>query len=203
MLVVMERALAMAVVMQVLGEPVDEMPQDRPLSVIEHSLCEMWFSQFATSMGDSWPQKDPLIFKLGDLDLRPHRSRLHEPKESMLFATIELETGGQQRELFCLLPLSDIESLLHTTGSHGLPLSKSSEIAMQQRAHDLPVAVTVALGSAYLRVSELANLVEGDVIVLDQRISEPLPLKVAEKTKFFGWLGRKGNRQAFKVSEVA
>jgi flagellar motor switch protein FliM len=57
----------------------------------------------------------------------------------------------------------------------------------------------IRLGQAKLHVSELLNLRPGDVVVLDQRVSEPLSIEVCGTRKYVGWPGRVGNRQAFQI----
>ena len=74
---------------------------------------------------------------------------------------------------------------------------------MAQRVLEIKVPLTVEVGRTSVPVSRLANLAPGDVLVLDQRINEPLPLVVGERVKFHGWLGRNGNRQLFKISDVS
>ena len=37
---------------------------------------------------------------------------------------------------------------------------------------------------------------------LDQRISDPLPVVVADRKKFYCWTGRRKNRRAIKITEL-
>ena len=202
-LLIMERALSVALILQMLGEAVEEYPEDRELSLIEHTLYEILIRKITTSLSEAWQQKDVLQTELGSMDLAPIRSRKYDPKAAILFATIEITICEQTKEVYWLLPQTEIEELLSV---EDVPVTESSDSAktlIQERARDIPVDVSVLLGNATLRVSQLADLEPGDVIVLDQKVSDPLPLRVADINKFFGWLGRTGNRQAFKVSEVA
>ena len=79
--------------------------------------------------------------------------------------------------------------------------SADAESASQLRgvALRMPFDVIVRLGAAQLDVSELAGLREGDVIVLDQRVSERLDARVQDRTLFQGWPGKTGNRQSFLI----
>ena len=44
------------------------------------------------------------------------------------------------------------------------------------------------------------NLRPGDVLILDQRVNEPLWGEVATAVKFRGWPGRVGRRQAVQIT---
>ena len=64
---------------------------------------------------------------------------------------------------------------------------------------ELPLDITVVLGTVELTLGELARLMVGDVIILDQRVSDPLPAFLAGENKCRGWPGRVGSRQAFEI----
>jgi len=51
-----------------------------------------------------------------------------------------------------------------------------------------------------MTMSELAALTAGDVIILDQRIGEPLLATVGDVPVFWGWPGRLGMRQAYQIA---
>lgn len=201
-LLVFDRPLALGLVMQLLGEQEKQLPEDRPLSAIEHSLCEMLFRRIIDSLSESWPQKDPLACHMKEVDQYPHRSRLWEPRKTVY--TCNLDFGFGEGSSLCqwILPQEELEGLLEKLDVQRVELTEDSRQRMEERARDVPVPVTVEIGRISVPVSRLANLAAGDVMVFEQRIQDPLPLVVAGKKKFYGWLGRTGNRQAFKVTEV-
>ena len=63
--------------------------------------------------------------------------------------------------------------------------------------------VAIRLGSVQLSAPQLANLRVGDLVVLDQRVSDPLQATIANEPRFWGWPGQVGQRQAYVIdSEV-
>jgi flagellar motor switch protein FliM len=70
---------------------------------------------------------------------------------------------------------------------------------LEQIALELPVDVVVELGRASLRMSEIAGLQVGDLIVLDQPIDRPLLSRVSGAPRWTGVPCRVGNRQAFDI----
>ena len=73
---------------------------------------------------------------------------------------------------------------------------------LKSLVRQIPMQLIVRLGSANLHVSDLLNLQPGDVVVLDQRVNEPLDAEVSDTPIFRGWPGRVGTKQAFQVSDV-
>ena len=64
---------------------------------------------------------------------------------------------------------------------------------------ELPVEMTVLLGTVELSLADLSRLSVGDVVILNQRVSETLPALLAGEKKCKVWPGRIGSRQAFEI----
>lgn len=64
---------------------------------------------------------------------------------------------------------------------------------------ELPVEISVLLGTIDLPFSQLARLRPGDLVILNQSVSEPLTALVAGEKKFQVWPGRVGSRPAFQI----
>lgn len=201
-LLVLDRPLALGMILQMLGEPVGESPEDRPLSAIEFSLCEVLFQKIAESISESWPDKDQISCELGSLDPVPHRSRLWDPRKMVFVCSIQMGSGDESQRCYWILPHDELEELLLQTETEPTSSESETKQKMSQRVLDIKVPITVELGRTKVPVSRLAQLAAGDILVFDQRIEDPLPLIVGDSAKFQGWLGRNGNRQLFKVSEV-
>ncbi len=201
-LLVMPRRLMLALVLQMLGDEIDPLPDDRPLTDVEWSLSEMIVIQLTASLGESWPQKESLQCRMVHSDGIPHRSRLLDPRTVVTVCSFSVNLGGSGEDMLWILPQEELEQLLIENDADHVESSEAFKQQMEHRALAIPVAISVLLGSAKVSVNRLAELKAGDVIVLDQRINEMLPLMVSNQIKFFGWLGRIGHRQAFKIGEI-
>jgi len=201
-LLVFDRPLALGMILQMLGETNSELPEDRPLSSIEFSLCEVLFQKLAESISESWPDKDQINCELGSLDPFPHRSRLWDPRKMVFVCSIQMGPGEDSQRCHWILPHDELEELLLQTETEPTSSVSEAKQKMSQRVLDIKVPITVEVGRTKVPVSRLAQLAPGDVLVFDQRIDDPLPLMVGDSVKFQGWLGRHGNRQLFKVSDV-
>jgi flagellar motor switch/type III secretory pathway protein FliN len=73
---------------------------------------------------------------------------------------------------------------------------------LETLVRDLPVEVSVTLGNVELPLAELSRLREGDVVILNQRTSEPLTALVAGARRFRVWPGRLGSQQAFRIESL-
>ncbi|MFO0865831.1 MAG: FliM/FliN family flagellar motor C-terminal domain-containing protein [Gemmataceae bacterium] len=73
---------------------------------------------------------------------------------------------------------------------------------LEALVRNLPLDVTVILGTVEVPLAQLANLQRGDLILLEQRISEPLSAYLGDKPFFRGWPTRAGSYQAFAIDSL-
>jgi flagellar motor switch protein FliM len=201
-MLVLDRPLALSLVLQLLGDDSGKIPEDRALSEIEITVCESFLRMFAASIREAWPRKERLDCQIRGMELTPHRSRLWEPRRSIFASTILIGEGAQSRPIYWASPVDELENLLRTLDEKPVEPSREIKKRLEERILDVPVPVTVEIGRTAIPVTRLSALQPGDVIVFPRRINDPMPLLVDNKPKFFGWLGRVGGRQVFKVSEV-
>jgi len=60
----------------------------------------------------------------------------------------------------------------------------------------------VTLGSTQLDSAEIDELRPGDLVLLDQRVREPVRLSVAGEEHFLVWPGKVGPRQAVQIETI-
>ena len=73
---------------------------------------------------------------------------------------------------------------------------------MANTIRKIPLEVVVGLGRTSIHVADLVNLQVGDIVILNQRVSDPLYAEVAGTVKYLGWPGRLGTRQAFQIGSL-
>lgn len=201
-LLVFPRQLILALVNDVLGEMDEPWPEDRELTAVEQSLCEFWFEHFCQAVSESWPRQDALVCRAEGCDAKPQRSRLFAPSEPVILTMFCLLGNFGSEKFFWILPQQPIVELMAETNANVRTRSEASLQQLEARAMEIPAELVVRLGEARLNVADLARLSVGDVIILDQKISDPLAGAIAGETMFRGWPGRVGSRQAFKIDRA-
>ncbi len=102
----------------------------------------------------------------------------------------------EARQCSLQLTLEEDESgkTLSTTVLHAL---------LKEALADKPIMAEAILGGAELSLGELVALKVGDVIQLDQSLSEPLTLEFDQSpTKFKGYLGQQQGRLVLQVADI-
>jgi flagellar motor switch protein FliM len=204
-LLILPRPLTLALLAGLLGDAANTLPADRELTVVEEALTEHIIQNlFLALLQETWPGPTPLPICIQRKELNPKWTRMFSPNENVVVATFAVRGPFGEQEWYWMVPQKGLLSQLsRLTGTSQEP---EQELAARPRleslVRELPVEITVALGVVELPIAQLARLRPGDMVILDQRVSEPLIAAVAGQKRLRGWAGRVGSAQAFQVESL-
>jgi flagellar motor switch protein FliM len=204
MLFVWPRPLALALVNAALGETPTELPADRDLTEVELSLCEYLMQQLcAAVLNETWTVGEPLTLTVRDREPSPRWTRLFAKAEQVLKCSFLLRGPFGEQEWQWLASYQTLYERL-TRAEIVEPSLRPQEAArkLEVLVHALPVEVSVDLGTIELPLAQLAALAPGDLLILKQRVTEPLMVRVDNRVKFRGWPGRVGTRQSLQIESL-
>ena len=64
------------------------------------------------------------------------------------------------------------------------------------------IKLDAELGSARLDMTDLVTLSAGDIIILEQSVREPVPVRVNGEVLFHAWPGKQFNQQVLKIDSM-
>lgn len=199
---ILPRTFALAAVAGMLGEVVDKLPEERELTDVESSLLDLVVQEIERGMAESQPGTEELPCRLQGTQRVRELGRLHEDDDRLVVTRLPLQAPYGTSELtWVLTQKSVLEFVTHISETRMAQQSHASE--MKQLVDQVRIDVIVRLGEAELDVAQLANLRAGDVIMLDQRVCDPLTARVSGTPMFRVWPGRVGSRQACKIDSFA
>ena len=199
---IVERLTALKIALDMLGDAAEEV-EDQALSAVEFSLCEMFIQEFFAAFGDSWFEQTSLQFAIEGCETAAHQSKRWPNKLILLEIHLQLSLPSGPCDLKWLVPQKMLEELLGQLDTVTPTDQTDHRPVLEQRCVEMDIQVAVELGSATLSVTQLADLAPGDVIMLQQKIDETLPVRVEDKTKYQAWPGRIGNQQAVQIAAVS
>jgi flagellar motor switch protein FliM len=203
-MVVLPRPLTLGLVGALLGDAGTALPEDRELTLVEHDLCEFFTADVLIApLQETWPATEPVPFRLARRESHPRWTRIFPPDDNLVVLTFRIKGPFGEGDWSVLLPQKLVLELLAQLGpggeKHRATASPPEPERLRVLVEELPVELTVLLGTVDLSLAELARLSVGDVVILNQRVSEPLTADLAGERKCKGWPGRVGSRQAFEV----
>lgn len=204
MLFAWPRPLVLALVGGLLGESPSALPEDREMSAVEQSLGEyLMQSLFAAVLHETWTGSIPLALTVGDREPAPRWTRLFVKAEQLLHCTFTLRGSFGEQDWYWLAPYRALQMVVNRAGEDEPSLmQQDAPRKLESLVRNLPIELTVELGLVELSLSQLAALAPGDLLILNQRVSEPLSVRVDNRKKFRGWPGRVGSRQSLQIESL-
>ena len=192
--------LAQVLIGTLLGEPQEEWPVERDLTAGEQSVGEFLLSSVMSSLKDTWSGDEPPELSVVEQEPNLRRTKIFKYTEPFVVcrSTIRTEFGSAQ---WCwMLPHEFLSKLFGTIHTVSAASSLSARDQLESLAREMKTQIAIRLGAAQLSPPQLAELKIGDLVVLNQKTTEPLRAMVSGKPRFLGWPGRVGNRQAFEIA---
>ncbi len=198
-MLVATRSEMLKLLMDILGNADGGATEDRELTSVEASLCEMIFEQAASTLAESWPEQQPLTQDLQPLDPQPAHSRLYPPDQLLLKSGLMIKLPEQSVSIQLLLPKPDAAKLLKVPMRAPAAPNPASRLD-PNRISQINVQVSAGLGSTRLAMTDLATMAVGDIIVLDQSVGQPLTVYANDEPAFEAWPGRRDRNQAMSIT---
>lgn len=204
-LLVMPRTLGIALVAGYMGEDVEELEEDRRLTPSELSVNHLMVEEMVEALKEAWADDDPVAMKFKQEDWPIRRSRAFLPELSIAICHIKFSAKFGEVDVDWVLPQALLSELFVARLAELKAEAKGSEqerIQLQTLVGHMLTELSVVLGRAHLGPNQLSALTPGDVVVLDQRVRDPLSVIVGGKEVFRTWPGRVGVRQACKIDSI-
>lgn len=184
-----------------LGGP-GKMPQKiRPLTLIEESVIGVVLSNIVDDMKLCWLKLMQPEWKIERMDMDIKSLQLAPPTELMISINFAVNGDLGNGTMILCLPITSLEMIM--VKSKVEKLKREEEVAIiQDVIHEIELTTSVVLGTTQLMFHELINLKIGDVVKLDNKITEDVRMDIEDKAKCCGKPGTIGRKMAVQVTSV-
>lgn len=192
----------LAIVDRGLGGP-GKIPQKiRPLTLIEESVVGAVLSCVIEEIRLCWSKMMQAEWKIESMDADIKSLQIAPPTELMISINFAANGDLGNGTIILCIPVMSLEMIM--VKSKIEKMKREDEIAIiEDVIGETELTTSVVLGTTQLMLHELINLKVGDVVKLDNKITEDIRLEIEEKTKYYGKPGVIGKKMAFQVSSVS
>lgn len=191
----------LAMVDRGLGGP-GRIPQKiRPLTMIEESVVHAVLLSVVEEVRLCWVKIAPIDWKIEKMESDIKSLQIAPSTEVMI--SINFATSGDlgNGTIILCIPVTTLEMMMIKSKTE--KINRQDEIAFIKNVlNDVELTVSVIMGTTNLSLNELINLKEGDVVRLDNKVSDFLGMDVEEKVKAYGKPGMVSKNLAFQVSSI-
>lgn len=194
---------------QRLGGKIEGTIQDRPLTEIDQSLLRGLVEHMLGDIKAAWSKVIAIEPSLEDSTTNQHWVQMMVGNERVILLTFETIIQNVTGTMSIFIPFNTLKPIANELNPHiwitGRKEHQRDPQARQRLLNslqDVLLPINVILGETRLSIGEIIKLQVGDVIQLDQQISEPLVVKVADRRQFWGNVGRSGKHIGAQVVGV-
>lgn len=134
-----------------------------------------------------------------NIETNPTLLTVSRAKEKFILLKLTVIIEGSEGYTYLAIPEASIapykDMLKGTTEIKSRSAQKDPIKAFQK----IPLKLEVLLGGSQISFKRLLELKQGDVIILDKSVKEPLEVKVEGLSKFLAFLGQLGRKKAIKI----
>lgn len=198
--VAIPNSLAQVMIGSLMGEQLEKWPDERELTAAEQSVGELFVTQIVNSLVESWFADDRLNLKVFEREPNIRRTKIFKIQEPFVVCRSTIKTSVGVAPWTWILPHDYLNELFGSVHKENSSAKANTRTQLEALARGMTSQVTIRLGGAQLSAPQVANLRVGDLVVLNQKTSEPLRAFVSGRPKYLGWPGRIGNHQAFEIA---
>lgn len=204
---VLRRPFLLALLAGLVGEVPAALPADREPTELEGSLVGYAARElFLDPLERGWPEPDGPALSAGapGPPKRVWAAGGNAPTDLALFATLDATAPFGQQPVYLLVPRGGPwAALAAAADARPRPVAAAPAEQIEALVREMPVELEVLLGTADLTMRALGALRAGDVLVLNQKVDEPLDGLLAGARKFRVWPGVVGSKAAVLIDAPA
>ncbi len=180
--------------------------EGRDFTSIERRLIQKVVLMAFQDLEKAWAPVHLVKMHMVRVEINPMFVGIATPNDIMVISKFQVEMDQVEGFISLCLPYATIEpikgKLYSGFQSEQLEMDRRWTSRIQEQIQDMPVSVLVELASTTMTAREVLTLAAGDIIVFDQKVTEPLIGRVEGIPKFTGFAGQFHQAKAVQVQKL-
>lgn len=203
--------LALTIVERLLGGSAENPVKSRTITPIEQSVVRGIIEHGLSDLKNAWRAIAELSFKYSRLEMEADFVQVAPSSEIVVVISFDVNVGVHTFLMNLCFPTFALEEVLaklnrQQVTTNAVRQSKKRQVenmqVLNQQISTTYLPVIAELGKTSLKVGEILDLKEGDVIKLGKRINHEIELIIAGKRKLAGRPGSVDGKKAVRVTRM-
>lgn len=204
------QSIAFAIIDRLLGGQGNSYEVDREFTEIEMTLIERTVREMCRLLRDAWLNVYELRPEFIRLESNSRQNQLVSPNETVVIVMLSVKIREVEGNISFCIPYVILEPVLDNLNTRYWFTERKNEpqnlqqdrSRIRRRLAPIPVDLRAVLGTGHLTLEELMTLRPGDVIQLDQQVTDPT-LVMSNREKWFqGTLGCYRSHRAVRIEKI-
>ncbi|MED3762562.1 flagellar motor switch protein FliM [Ureibacillus terrenus] len=177
------------------------------LTEIEQKIMTNLFERSFENLREAWENIADIDPVFVELEVNPQFLQMISPNETVIVISMNTIIGETSGMINICIPHVVLEPIIHNLSVQYWMQSKTKEPteaqikALETKVKESDLELIVELGKSAITIEDFLTLEIGDVIQLDQKIQEPLILKIGDIPKFTVQPGKLKKKMAVQIIE--
>ncbi|PWA13512.1 flagellar motor switch protein FliM [Pueribacillus theae] len=208
MLIEVNPNISFAMLDRLLGGKGESVNKVENLTEIETKLMKQLFENSLDAFQEAWESIIEIEPTMLDFEVNPQFLQLVSPNETVVVISLTMSIAETSGLINICIPHVVLEPVIPNLSMHywmqtnQKARSEYEVELLQKRVQQAHLPIVAQLGTSEININDFLHLNTNDVIRLEQKISEPLLIKIGETPKFLGQPGKIRNRMAIQILEV-
>lgn len=199
-------SVAFAMIDRMLGGVGNAVSMSRALTEIEQNVIDSVVKLMLETLTETWRPLTNLAFGIRGRETRPQMMQVAAPNETIVMIVFDVRIGATRGMMNLCVPASIVE----TGGGHFVQAwhrqrrdpTPTDRAWLAENLSRVPMALTARLETS-VKMRELLDLVNGDVLSLGVPVACPIDVLVGHTTKFNGRLSALDGRVGVTIEEAS
>jgi flagellar motor switch protein FliM len=209
-MITMSQTIAFAIVDRLLGGQGELYEVDRDYTDIEVTLLQRVIRDMCFLLKDAWSNVFEITPNFLRLESNSRQSQLVSPNETVVIIVLKVKIKDVEGDVSFCMPYEILEPVLeHLNTRYWFTARRSSDEerstnrnSLISKVNSIPLELKVVLGKSHVSLKEIMDLQAGDVIALDQLLTDKAVVMSNKNEWFRGTLGTVRSHVAVKIDQV-
>jgi flagellar motor switch protein FliM len=179
--------------------------EGRPYTIIERELVQTCFDICNEKLGESFQNYSGVTFLGQEIDVNPRSINIATNEERIIVAKIHINMEDRGGRMELVIPYSTLEPILPILRQQNLGARYGNDkiwhSAIENIIPHMPVDVNVKSPTYKVKIRDIENLVEGDILMTDMTLDDFI-FTAGNKDIGKGSLCKKNNKFAIALNEI-
>ena len=204
------QSIAFTIIDRLLGGQGDAYEVDRDYTDIELTVIEKVIREMCLLLRDAWRNVYELTPHFLRLESNSRQSQLVSPNETVVIVMLNVKIREVEGNVSFCIPYVILDPVLDNLNTrYWFTQRRSPEEdilqnrrTMENSMRQVPIEMRAVLGTGRLTIQQLMHLQVGDVIALDQNVSDRTVVMANRNRWFTGSLGLYKKHKAVKIEKI-
>ncbi len=201
--IAMDMGLCLSIVEKAFGGEGKTQNEIRKLTDTETTIVGNVVKVILEKISGSWKMYDEMEWNISDTAMEPRYLNIASEAEVVLLVSFTFNLESSFGEMKFCVPVSSVDHtfdhFFSNKQSNSVEDDNESAESLKQLSKEIKLSVAGILDETDFTVNDIANLKAGDVLRLDNKITNNLKVFVEGKNKFYGKLGLQGSKKAIQI----